>query len=120
MFAHEEGAREIDGNAPVPVGKGKLVHRRIGRVGEAGVVHQGVEPAEASDRGAHAGLDRGLLRYIAANKRELRFPAGFRVDVRHRHVVAPESERLRRRLADALCASGDQRGLFRHTGKEYS
>jgi hypothetical protein len=69
MLGHQEDPGQVDADPAVPRPQRKRLHRRIGRVGKAGVVDQGVQPAEAAQHRPHAGPDRRFARDVAAEER---------------------------------------------------
>jgi hypothetical protein len=54
MLGHQEDPGQIDADPAVPRCERELLHRRIGRVGEPGVIDQSVQPAEAMQHASHA------------------------------------------------------------------
>jgi hypothetical protein len=85
VLRHQHRPGQVDGEAPVPARERQLLHRRVVRAGEPGVVDQRVQPAEAGEHLAHAGAHRRFAGDVAAHEEEAALAA---VKVRHGYLVA--------------------------------
>jgi hypothetical protein len=109
VLRHQERPGEVGADAAVPLAQVELVHRAAVGAGDAGVVHQRVQPAEAFHHGAHAGARRCLARHVGADEEEIRCAA----QVGNGDLPALAGEGERNAAADALRAAGDERHFFR-------
>ena len=117
-LAGEEHAGEVHAQHALPLRLGVLEERR--RVGDAGVGHHHVEPAELAHHALDEGVDLGRVADVEGHRQRLaavpgdltrrRFGAGG-VDVTQRDRGALGREQLRGRAPDAARAARDRRDL---------
>ena len=110
-----EHGGEIDRDHLVPV-VGRIIGDRQRHPGDAGIVDQHVEPAEACDRVRHHALDVGAARHVARPRDQSgdffrRRLERLGVDIADEHARASRGKRAREFAADAGGAGGDQNPL---------
>ena len=118
----KERPGEVDRQHPVPVVVGGFQHRR--EHGDAGIVDQRVEPAEALSISCHRGRHRIGIgdvamqgnRIVGIRKCGDRAVQHFALDVEQRHAPAFGKKPFRHRKADATPSTGDQRDLLQGGG----
>jgi hypothetical protein len=120
MLRHQQGAGEVDCDAPVPARQRQLVHRRVLRAGQSGIVDEGVQAAEALHDRADAGAHRRFSRDVGPVEEEHLVLPGRGLQVRYCDAVAACPQQSRDRTPDALRAARHQNRLLRHNRKEYS
>src|SRR5579859_4360846 len=68
MLRHQECTGQVYADAAVPFGERELLHRAVSRRGDAGVVDERIEAAEALHYLAHARAHRRLPRNVATDE----------------------------------------------------
>jgi hypothetical protein len=70
VLGHQEDGCQVRGDAPVPLLERQALDGRTRRAAQGRVVDQRIEPSVAGLQRAHAGLDRGFARNVAADEPE--------------------------------------------------
>lgn len=111
MLGHQEHAREVDAEAPVPRGERQLLDGWIGEVGKARVVDQRVRAAELPHYRPYTGAHGRFPGNVAAEKRQVRLA----MHIRHGDAIAARGQELGGCPTDAAAAAGEQDCLLRHS-----
>ena len=121
VFAHQEGAGEIDADRPVPLLQRKRLDRPVGGHGRGDIDERG-EPAERRDRTGDNGAGARFIGDVNLQRADAaaalgdgaggRFRLG-RHDIRDRDLGAFRREPSRDGAADLAAAAGDERDALR-------